>query len=334
MKRARIISTGRYVPPKVVTNKDMEKLVPTSDEWIQERSGIKQRHFVDLKPGEELGVSDLAYEASKVALEKAGLEPGDIDFIIFATLSPDYMFPGSGVLLGRNLGIPGVGALDVRNQCSGFLYALATANAFIRSGVYNRILVAGAEIHSTGLEYNEHGRHVTVLFGDGAGVVILEATDADHGILSTHLHADGRYAMELCVVNPGSRRVPRVYPEMLTDHSMYPHMNGREVFKHAVVKFPQAIKEAMEANNLTLEDIKLIIPHQANLRISDAVAQRMGLKPGQMYNNIQRYGNTTAASIPIALDEALEKGLIEAGDYLILAAFGSGFTWASAAIRW
>ncbi len=335
MRRAKIISTGRYVPPKVVTNKDMEKLVPTSDEWIRERTGIEQRHFVDLKPGEELGVSDLAYEASKIALERAGMQPSDIDLIIFATLSPDYVFPGSGVLLGKNLGIPGVGALDVRNQCSGFIYALSVADAYIRAGMYDRILIAGAEIHSTGLEYNEHGRHVTVLFGDGAGVVILgPSEDDEHGILSTHLHADGRYALELCAINPGSRRVPRIYPEMLTDHSMYPHMNGREVFKHAVTKFPKAIMEAMEANGLTLDDVKLVIPHQANLRISEAVAQRMKLKPGQMYNNIQRYGNTTAASIPIALDEALEKGLIEKDDIIIMAAFGSGFTWGSAAIRW
>lgn len=330
MKRARIISTGRYLPPKVVTNKDMEKLVPTSDEWIRERTGIEQRHFVD----REIGVSDLAYEASKVALEKAGLEPKDIDFIIFATLSPDYMFPGSGVLLQEKLGIPGVGALDVRNQCSGFLYALSVADAFIRAGVYNRILIAGAEIHSTGLEYNELGRHITVLFGDGAGVAIVEACENGHGILSTHLHADGRYALELCTINPGSRRIPRLYPEMLTDRSCYPHMNGREVFKHAVTKFPEAILEALKANNLTLDDVKLVIPHQANLRISEAVAQRLKLKPGQMFNNIQRYGNTTAASIPIALDEALEQGLIQEGDIVVLAAFGSGFTWASAAIRW
>ncbi len=330
MRRSRIVSTGRYLPPKVVTNKDMEKLVPTSDEWIRERTGIEQRHFVD----REIGVSDLAYEAAKVALEKANLEPRDIDFIIFATLSPDYMFPGSGVLLQEKLGIPGVGALDVRNQCSGFIYALSVADSFIRAGVYNRILIAGAEIHSTGLEYTEQGRHVTVLFGDGAGVAIVEACEDGRGILSTHLHADGRYALELCVINPGSRRIPRLYPEMLTDRTCYPHMNGREVFKHAVTKFPEVIMEALQANNLSLEDVKLVIPHQANLRISEAVAQRLKLKPGQMYNNIQRYGNTTAASIPIALDEALEKDLIQDGDLVILAAFGSGFTWASAAIRW
>jgi len=330
MRRARIISTGHYVPERVVTNEEMTKLVPTTDEWIRERTGVEQRHFVD----KEIGVSDLAYEASKLALEKANLQPSDIDFIIFATLSPDYVFPGSGVLLQSLLGIPGIGALDVRNQCSGFLYALSVADQFIRCGTYNRILVAGAEIHSTGLEYNERGRHITVIFGDGAGVVILEANDNDHGILSTHLHADGRYALKLCGENPGSRRIPRIYPGILEDGTLYPRMEGREVFKHAVVRFPEVIKEALETNNLGIEDVKLVIPHQANLRISEAVAQRLKLKPEQMFNNIQRYGNTTAASIPIALDEALDFGLIEEGDVVVLAAFGSGFTWASAVMRW
>lgn len=330
MRRTKIVSTGRYIPEKLVTNADMEKLVPTSDAWIRERTGIEQRYFVH----KEMGVSDLAYEASKVALEKANLQPEDIDFIIFATLSPDYMFPGSGVLLQEKLGIPGIGALDVRNQCSGFMYALSVADQFIRAGTYNRILIAGAEVHSSGLEYSEMGRHVTVLFGDGAGVAIVEATDGENGILSTHLHADGRYAMELCVINPGSRRIPRLYPEMLEDRTCYPHMNGREVFKHAVTKFPAVIREALEANHLDLDDVKVVIPHQANLRISEAVAHRLRLRPDQMYNNIQRYGNTTAASIPIALDEVIEKGMLEEGDIVILAAFGSGFTWASAAIRW
>jgi 3-oxoacyl-[acyl-carrier-protein] synthase-3 len=306
------------------------EMVPTSDEWIQERSGIQQRHFVD----SEIGVSDLAFEAAKIALEKVDLQPQDIDMIVFATISPDYMFPGSGVLLQEKLGIPGIPALDVRNQCSGFVYSLSVADQFIRTGMYNRVMVAGAEVHSTGLEYNERGRHVTVLFGDGAGVAILEANENGRGVLSTHLHADGRYALELCVTEPGSRKIPRLYPEMLDSPSCYPHMNGREVFKHAVTKFPAVIKEALEKNNLTPADIKLLIPHQANLRISEAVAQRLGLRPDQVYNNIQRYGNTTAASIPIALDEALEKGLLKENDILVLAAFGSGFTWASAAIRW
>ncbi|MFQ5628878.1 MAG: beta-ketoacyl-ACP synthase III, partial [bacterium] len=314
----------------VVTNDMMAEMVPTSDEWIRERSGIQQRHFID----SEVGVSDLSFEAAKSALEKAGLQPQDIDMIVFATLSPDYMFPGSGVLLQEKLGIPGVPALDVRNQCSGFVYSLSVADQFIRTGMYDRVMVVGAEVHSTGLEYNERGRHVTVLFGDGAGVVILEASENGRGILSTHLHADGRHALELCVTDPGSRRIPRLSPELLENGSCYPQMNGREVFKYAVTKFPEVIKEALQQNQLTTEDIKLLIPHQANLRISEAVAHRLKLRPDQVYNNIQRYGNTTAASIPIALDEALEKGLVEENDIVVLAAFGSGFTWASAAIRW
>jgi len=305
--------------------------MPTSDEWIRERTGIIERHFVS----EEIGVSDLGYEASIRALEKAGLQPKDIDFIIFATLSPDYGFPGSGCVMQRRLGIPGVGALDVRNQCSGFLYGLSVADAFIRAGRYDRILLVGAEIQSTGLDYSERGRHIAVLFGDGAGAVILEATDEpERGVLSTHLHADGRYFKELWTENPGSRRIPRLYPEILTDGSCYPQMNGREVFKHAVVRFPAVIHEALEANGLSVADVDLIIPHQANLRITEAVAQRLGLGMDRVYSNIQRYGNTTAASIPIALDEAVDRGLISDGSLVVLAAFGSGFTWASAAIRW
>jgi 3-oxoacyl-[acyl-carrier-protein] synthase-3 len=344
MRRSRIISTGRYVPPKVVTNDDMTKLVPTTDEWIRERTGIERRHFVD----GEIGASDLGVEAAKIALQRAGLKPSDIDFIIFATLSPDYMFPGSGCVLQEKLGVPGIGALDVRNQCTGFIYGLSVADAFIRAGTYRRILLVGAEVHSSGLEFTERGRHIAVLFGDGAGAVVLEASEdglrlesvnskgsgAGRGVLSIHLHADGRYFRELWTENPGSRRLPRLYPEMLTDGTCFPQMNGREVFKHAVTKFPEVILEALQKNELALEDIDLLIPHQANLRISEAVATRLGLPPEKVFNNIQRYGNTTAASIPIALDEALEMGKLKEGDLLVLAAFGSGFTWASAAVRW
>ncbi len=330
MIRSRIISTGRYAPEKVMTNEDMSKLVPTSDEWIRERTGIQQRHFVD----REIGVSDLGYEAAKIALARAQLKPADLDFIVFATLSPDYMFPGSGCLLQQMLGIPGIGALDVRTQCTGFIYGLAVADAFIRTGQYRRVLLVGAEVHSTGLEYNERGRHIAVLFGDGAGAAILEANEEGYGVLSTHLHADGRHAKELWAENPGSRRIPRLYDGILTDGSCYPQMNGREVFKHAVTKFPEVIMEALQANNLTLEQVALVVPHQANLRITEAVTQRLGLPPEKVFSNIQRYGNTTAASIPIALDEAQEQGKIKPGDYVILASFGSGFTWASAAVRW
>lgn len=330
MRRTRIVSTGRYLPERVMTNDELAQMMPTSDEWIRERTGIIERRFVD----REIGVSDLGYEASMRALEKAGLEPKDIDFIIFATLSPDYAFPGSGCVMQARLGVPGIGALDVRNQCSGFIYGLAVADAFIRAGQYDRILLVGAEVQSTGLDFSERGRHIAVLFGDGAGAVILEATEEDRGVLSTHLHADGRHVKELWTENPGSRRIPRLYPEILTDGTCFPQMNGREVFKHAVVKFPKAIHEALEANGLSLDDVDLIIPHQANLRITEAVAQRLGLGFDKVYSNIQRYGNTTAASIPIALDEAHEQGLIKDGSVVVLAAFGSGFTWASAAIRW
>lgn len=330
MRRSRIISTGRYLPPKVVTNEEMTKLVPTSDEWIRERTGIERRHFVD----REMGASDLGAEAAKIALQRASLQPADIDLVIFATLSPDYMFPGSGCLLQEKLGVPGIGALDVRNQCTGFVYGLAVADAFIRVGSYRRILLVGAEVHSTGLEFNERGRHIAVLFGDGAGAVVLEACEDGRGILSTHLHADGRYAKELWAENPGSRRIPRLYPEMLTDGTCYPRMTGRDVFKHAVTRFPEVIIEALQENKLTLDDVDLIIPHQANLRISEAVTTRLGVPPEKVFSNIQRYGNTTAASIPIALDEALEMGKLKDGNLVVLAAFGSGFTWASAALRW
>jgi len=330
MKRARIISTGRYVPEKVVTNEEMTKLVPTTDEWIRERTGIQQRHFVD----REIGASDLGYEAAQIALQRAGLKPSDVDFIVFATISPDYYFPGSGCVMQQRLGVHGIGALDVRTQCTGFVYGLAVANAFIQTGQYKRILLVGAEVHSTGLEFNERGRHIAVLFGDGAGAVILEASENSHGVLSTHLHADGRYVKDLWAENPGSRRIPRLYPGILEDGTCFPQMNGREVFKHAVTKFPEVIMEALHANHLTLDDVKLVIPHQANLRISEAMTQRLGIPPEKVFNNIQRYGNTTAASIPLALDEALEQGKIHEGDLVVLASFGSGFTWASAAIRW
>ncbi len=330
MANARIAGMGMYVPQRVVSNEEMTKLVDTTDEWIRERSGIQERHFVS----EECGVSDLALEAAKIALKNAEMEADEIDFIIFATLSPDYNFPGSGVLLQNKLGLGKIGALDVRNQCSGFIYGLSVADAYIRAGIYKNILLIGAEVQSTGLDYSDEGRHIAVLFGDGAGAAIIRATDEERGILSTHLHSNGAKALELCLINPGSRKIPRYYDGIWEDGTLYPHMNGREVFKHAVTLFPKVINEALEANNLTVEDINLLVPHQANKRITEAVAQRLKLQPGQCYSNIHKYGNTTAASIPIALYEAIEEGRVNNGDLVILAAFGSGFTWASAAIRW
>jgi len=332
MIRSRITGLGRYVPPRVVTNHDLEKLMDTSDEWIRERSGIIERHWVD----EKTATSDLAVEASKMALEQAGKKPEDIDFIIFATLSPDYFFPGGGVLLQDKLGMPTVGALDVRNQCSGFMYALSTADAFIRSGVYKTILVVGAEVQSKGIDISTKGRDVAVLFGDGAGAAVVEGFDDDsgRGILTTHLHSQGKYATYLWTESPGSATPRHIFHELIDEGRAVPKMKGRDVFKHSVVRFPEVILEALNAIGATTDDIDLVIPHQANLRISEAMRQRLGLPPEKVYNNIMWYGNTTAATIPIALSEVVEKGMLKEGDLLILAAFGSGFTWASAAIRW
>jgi len=320
-----------YVPEKVVTNFDLEKLMDTSDAWIRERAGIIERRFAE----PEVGPAGLAVEAAKLALQNAQLEPSDIEFIIFATLSPEYQFPGSGVLLQEKLGIPGIGALDVRNQCTGFIYGLSIADQYIRSGMYRRIMVVGAEIHSTGLDLSTRGRDVAVLFGDGAGVAIVERSDdPERAILSSHLHADGRFAKELYVENPGSLHVPRLTKEMLDGTSIYPFMNGRQVFKHAVVRFCEAIEECLAANQVAPEQVKLVIPHQANQRITEAVAARFGYTMDRVFSNIHKYGNTTAASIPIALHEALMEGKIQKGDYVVLVAFGSGFTWGSILMRW
>ncbi len=334
MKRAKIGGLGYYVPSRIVTNDDLAKLMNTSDEWIQERTGIKERRYI--VPGEDTG-ANMAAKASRIAIERAGISPDDIDFIILGTLSPDMDFPGTGVLLQRELGLhnKGIGALDIRNQCSGFVYGLSIADQFIRTGMYKNILLVGVEIHSTGLEFNDRGRHISVIFGDGAGAAVIQVSDdEDKGILSTHLHADGSQAEELCTLNPGSVNSPRLAPEMIEDGSIFPHMNGRLVFKYAVQKFPEVIGEALTATGYKPEDIDLLIPHQANLRISEFVRRSLNLPEEKMYNNIQWYGNTTAASVPIALTEAWEKGLIKDNDLVCLAAFGSGFTWASALIRW
>lgn len=331
MVRSMITGTGMYVPDKVVTNFDLEKLMDTTDAWIRERAGIVERRFVT----SEVGTSGLAYEAAKMALTNANLQAGDIDFIIFATLSSDYLVPGSGVLLQEKLGIPGVPALDIRNQCTGFIYGLAVADQFIKTGMYKRIMLVGSEIHSTGLDLTTRGRDVGVLFGDGAGVAIIEPSDSpDRGVLSSHLHADGRFAKELFMENPGSLHIPRLTKEMIDDGSIYPYMNGRQVFKNAVIRFCEAIMECLVANNVSPDDVKLVIPHQANLRITEAVAQRFNYSMDRVFSNIHKYGNTTAASIPIALHEALNEGKINTGDYVVLVAFGSGFTWGSILIRW
>ncbi|MDX5326010.1 MAG: ketoacyl-ACP synthase III [Bacteroidota bacterium] len=335
MYTTRIAGVGHYVPDRVVTNDDLSKLMDTNDEWITERTGIKERRFVD--PNGDDTPSTMGTKAARIAIERAGLTPDDIDFIIFATLSPDYYFPGPGVMVQEQLGIKEIGALDVRNQCSGFVYGLSVGDQFIKTGMYKNILLIGSELHSMGLDMTTRGRGVSVIFGDGAGAVVLQrAPEGVEGILSTHMHSEGKHAKELALLAPNTKYwVPEIMekndPE---DVSYYPYMNGNFVFKHAVVRFEEVINEALAKNGHTASDIDMLIPHQANLRISQFIQRKMGLSDDQVYNNIMRYGNTTAASIPIALSEALEEGKIKSGDLVCFAAFGSGFTWASALMRW
>lgn len=332
MLNSKIVGLGHYVPERVVTNQELSEIIDTNNEWIIERTGIEERRFID--PTKDT-VANMAAKATHMALERANLEVKDIDFIVFATITPDYFFPGSGVLLQRELGLESIGALDIRNACSGFIYALSTADAFIKTGMYKTILVIGAEIQSTALDLTTRGRNTAVIFGDGAGAAILQASD-HKGILSTHLHSDGRFAEELYVKDPGSSRPHEErQPEQILDTSSFKvHMNGSMVFKHAVVRFSEVIMEALEANKLTKDDIDLLIPHQANLRISQFIQKKFGLADDKVYNNIMRYGNTTAGSIPIAMSEAFGEGRMKPNDLICLAAFGSGFTWASALIRW
>ena len=335
MFHSKIAGLGYYVPENVVTNDDLSKLIDTNDEWIQERTGIQERRHI--KRGEDTTTS-MGVKASKIAIERSGLKPEDIDFVVFATLSPDYYFPGPGVLVQRDLGLRTVGALDVRNQCSGFLYALSVADQYIKTGMYKNILVIGSEVHSTGLDMTSRGRGVSVIFGDGAGAAVLSREeDVTKGILSTHLHSEGQHAEELAVIAPGmgKRWVTDIIKDNdPNDESFFPYMNGQFVFKNAVVRFSEVIMEGLEANNLQVSDINMLVPHQANLRISQFIQQKFKLTDDQVFNNIQKYGNTTAASIPIALTEAWEQGKIKSGDTVVLAAFGSGFTWASAIIKW
>lgn len=355
MLRSKIAGIGHYVPETVVTNDDLAKVMDTNDEWIQERTGIKERRYGHKHKETS---TTMGARASEIAIERAGIQKEEVDFIIFATLSPDYYFPGCGVLLQRELGITKteIGALDIRNQCSGFIYAISVADQFIKAGMYKNILVVGAEMHSMGLEYSTKGRGVTVIFGDGAGAVVLQPTaDENKGVLTTKLHSDGTYAEKLALLGPGSHggyhfdkmgtpidfgfgdeKYGEIFvtQKMLDDNMLYPHMEGQFVFKLAVQKFPEVIKEALTEAQLEVGDIDMLIPHQANLRISQFVQRTLKLKDEQVWNNIQKYGNTTAASIPIALCEAYEAGKIKEGDLVCLAAFGSGFTWGSALIRW
>jgi 3-oxoacyl-[acyl-carrier-protein] synthase-3 len=332
MRYSKIVGLGHYVPERVVSNEYLSSVIDTNNEWIIERTGISERRWVD--PATDT-VANMAAKASRMALERAKLTEKDVEFIVFATITPDYFFPGSGVLLQRELGLEGIGALDIRNACSGFIYALSVADQFIKTGMYKTILVIGGEIQSTALDISTQGRSTAVIFGDGAGAVILQSSDKP-GILSTHLHADGRFAEELYIKDPGSSRPHEErQPDQILDTTTYKVvMNGNQVFKHAIVKFLEVISEALQANNLTKEDIDLLVPHQANLRISQYIQEKLLLPDAKVYNNIMRYGNTTAASIPIALSEAWAEGKIKENDLICLAAFGSGFTWASALIRW
>ena len=349
MLRSKIAGIGMYVPAQVVTNNDLLQYMDTSDQWIQERTGIKERRYAHRT---DETTTTMAVEAAKIAIERAGTTPSEIDFIVFATLSPDYYFPGCAVLLQRAMQMKEIGALDVRNQCSGFLYALSVGDQFIKTGMYKNILVIGSEKHSFGLDFSTRGRNVSVIFGDGAGAVVLQPTESEtSGILSTHLHSDGENAELLAMYNPGTHANhwmkekladfdDAAIGEMFMSHAMidhaqnFPFMDGQAVFKKAVVKFPEVIIESLEANGKKPSDLALLVPHQANLRISQYVQQKLGLKEHQVYNNIDHYGNTTAASIPIALCEAWEKDKVKEGDLICLASFGSGFTWASALLNW
>lgn len=333
MHSSKIVGLGHHVPDTVITNEYLSGLMDTNNEWIVERTGINERRWIDPKVDT---VANMAAKATRMALKNANLTEKDIDFIVFATITPDYFFPGSGVLLQRELGLDGrIGAIDIRNACSGFIYALSVADQFIKTGMYKTVLVVGAEIQSTALDITTRGRNTAVIFGDGAGAAVLQRSDKP-GVLSTHLHSDGRFAEELYVKDPGSSR-PHAerQPEQILDTTSFKVvMNGSQVFKHAVVRFIEVIDEALQKNDLKKEDISLLVPHQANLRISQYIQQKLALSDSQVYNNIMRFGNTTAASIPIALSEAWAEGRIKENDVLCLAAFGSGFTWASALIRW
>ena len=335
MYHSKIAGLGFYVPSNVVTNDDLSKIMETNDEWIQERTGIKERRHI-IK-GEDT-TTTMGVKAAEIAIQRAGIAKEDIDFVVFATLSPDYYFPGPGVLVQRDLGLKTVGAIDIRNQCSGFVYGLSVADQYIKTGMYKNVLVIGSEVHSSGLDMTTRGRGVSVIFGDGAGAAVLSREeDLTKGILSTHLHSEGQHAEELSLIAPGmgGRWVNDILADNdPNDESYFPYMNGQFVFKNAVVRFAEVINEGLQANNLEVSDIDMLIPHQANLRISQFIQNKFKLSDDQVYNNIQKYGNTTAASIPIALTEAWEQGKIKEGDTVVLAAFGSGFTWASAIIKW
>jgi len=333
LPNSRIVGLGKYLPPCVVTNDSLTRWMDTSDEWIQQRTGIRERRYIE----EDAGAADLGALAAREALDRAGLRAEQMDLVLFATLSPDHDFPASACVMSRLLGIRGTPALDVKNQCSGFVYGLAIADKFIKTGRARYVLLVGGEVHSTGLDLSTRGRDVAVIFGDGAAAAVLTAEpDPKRGVLSTHLHSEGKYAEKLWLEAPASRSRPRLSAEMLEGAKprIFPYMEGKYVFKHAVTRFPEVILEALAANGYTIRDLDLLIPHQANLRISQMVAMALELDEDRVFNNIDRYGNTTAASIPLALYEATEQGRVQVGALVCLASFGAGFTWASALMRW
>jgi 3-oxoacyl-[acyl-carrier-protein] synthase-3 len=331
MARTAFLGLGHYVPSKVVTNDDLAQMFDTSDEWIQQRTGIKERRYIE-RSG--VGASDLAVPAVQMACQQAGVQVSEIDAIIFATLSPDFNFPGSGCFLGDKLGLPGVPALDVRNQCTGFLYGLKVADAWIRCGMYQRIALVGAEVHSTALDFSDEGRDVTVLFGDGAACAILgPISEGDRGVIDVEVHADGSGAKELWLEGPASAYNPRLTHEMIDSKTVYPSMNGRHVFRWATAKMPEVSLSVLKRNGLSVKDLDLLVPHQANKRINELVSQKLGIAADRVVHNIQKYGNTTAASIPLALSEAVQQGRAQRGDLILMPAFGSGFTWGAALVR-
>ena len=334
MKQAKIIGVGHYLPDNIVTNDDLSKLMDTSDKWIQERTGIKERRFI--KEPYEQSTAIMGFEASKMAIDRAGIKPEDIDLIVFATMTPDYYFPGPGVIIQKLLGIGHVGAIDVRAQCSGFMYGLSIADQYIKTGMYKTVLLIGSETQSTALDLTTRGRGTATLFGDGAGAAIIQASEEEgKGILSTHLHSQGEFAEKLYMKTPGTGKTQFIYDGIEKDYdNIFGYMDGQLVFKNAVVRFPQAVMEELNANNLSLDDLDMFLPHQANLRISQFAQRTLKLRDDQIFNNIQKYGNTTAATIPILLSELWAEGRIKEGQVYVLAAFGSGFTWASALIKW
>ena len=331
MTRTVILGTGMAVPDRVVTNNDLSTLMDTSDEWITARTGIKERRWI--VPG-ETGVG-LARTACLQAMEMAGVTPDQVDAIVFATSTPDHFAPGNGVFLQRELGVGQIPAIDIRTQCSGFIYGLSVADAFIRSGSWRRVLVIGEEIQSTRMDLSTEGRNTSVIFADGAGAALVAASeDPDRGILGFDLHTDGTYAEKLWADGPGAIYHPGISAEALAEGRYWLQMDGREVFRHAVVRMPESVRTVLAAHGLGLDQVKLVVPHQANLRISEMIQKELGLRDDQLYNNIQRYGNTTAATIPIALDECVRAGRLERGDLLVMTAFGAGFMWGSCLVRW